>query len=118
MVSSRWRLELEFPILSPAGEARVIRRTQQLATNAARRRIVRPAKPSLPVKTGELKKSFRARRPRRPRSRGYFVGIRLQFLFYLHFQRVWDEGGLRERIRSEAGEIITQALAQAMLEEE
>ena len=143
MVQLKHRLDLDFPVLSPAGEARVIRRTQELATRAARRRIIDEWKPQMPVRKrggarlaskggakiyrsgkkkgqavrrtrGALKRSFRSIIPRPPKSRGFFTAFRVDFLFYLWLQRINTD--VQAHIRHSERHIVETALAQALEE--
>lgn len=84
-VRTRFDLDLDFPILSPQSERRVIRAVQRQATKETRARLARPWKRRAPVNTGRLRKSFSATIPRRPREKGYFVASQVKHQFYFHF---------------------------------
>lgn len=84
-VRTRFDLDLDFPILSPQSERRVIKAVQRQATKETRAQLARPWKRRVPVNTGRLRKSFTATIPRRPREKGYFVAAQVKHRFYFHF---------------------------------
>lgn len=115
-VRTNFKMELDLPILSAQGYYRVARKLQVDSTSKARKRIVTPNRRRMPKDTGDLRKSFRAVRPRRPRGRSYITCIDTRFLFYYYFQTLeWER--FRQDMVDEAADIILESLQDALIEE-
>lgn len=115
MVSTRFELEMDLPVLSAAERQRIVNRAQQLAVGRSRKEIATPSRRKFPRKTGALRKSFRGRRPRRRNVRTFYVALEFGYLFYGPFQRkAYME--FRDLLEDRGPEIIRDALAEAIRE--
>ena len=111
-VRTNFRMEVELPLLVPASRARVIRNTQIAAQRLAAKQIRTPYKKTLPRTTDALWRSFKVRRPRRPRGGNYFTLLLFKFNYYLYFLPQHDD--LRHRVQTQTDEILELAIVTAL----
>ena len=112
-VRANFRMDVKLPLTDAASRRRVVRNVQIAAAKEARRKITTPTRRSVPRDTGGLRRSFRQNRARRTRSAAYFTLLVYRFHYYWYFQEP-EYRRFRERIASEAGEVLSSALAAAL----
>lgn len=118
MVQARFDVSVDLPILSPEGYRRFQEAARLQATKDARRLVARPVRRYLPVRSGRLKRRFRAQNPRRLRREavgafgdagGTFTLVVVAFLFYLIFQEE-ENARFRADITEAADNIVVIAV--------
>lgn len=118
MVRPRFQFDFNIPVLHPDDRNRIVRRAQELATQMARREIVREARRQLRRNTGLQRRRFGARRPRRRRVRDFYVALEINYRFYTHMglNRPTYLAIRAEILEDKGPDIISRALMQAIAE--
>ena len=115
-VRTSFRLDADVPFLRPAERYRLIRRVQRGVPPRVRRQIGSPTRRNLPRDSGNLRRSFRVLRGRRPQATNYFTAVVFRFNYYFYFQdREWND--FRDAIERLAGGIIAEEIQNALREE-
>ena len=123
-VRMNFRMDIDLPILSPAGLRRFKRSVRRRAVRESRKRIATPSRRGAPRLTGELRRSIRSSGrysrnrygSRNFRGRDTFVVMSFKFRFYFYYQtEAWHR--FRSNVDAEAPAIIMEAVRAALREE-
>ena len=115
MVRANATMNIDIPSLTPTGRRRLVRRIQQVSLARARKEIATPSRRRFPRETGELRRTFKASRPKRTGNNRIFTALLFRFQYYAYFQHgAWTR--FQIRAHSQGAEIVRDALAQALKE--